>query len=272
MLPGNVQLIVTRPEPDASAWVARLAARGVSALALPLIDIRPARDPAALAALWARLDRFQAVMFVSAQAVAHFFAARPATAVDGEAGAAWRAWATGPGTAQALLKAGVPPGRIDAPAQDAAQMDSEALWAEVRVQCPAGEAASQGRQVLIVRGSDAQGRMAGRDWLAQQLQAQGVAVAFAVAYERHLPHWTPAQQAWARAAAAQAHPAPVWLFSSSEAVANLRQLLPGQDWSAARALATHPRIAQSVRQSGFGVVYESRPGLEAIMASIKSAG
>lgn len=268
MLPDGVQLIVTRPQPDAGLWVARLAAQGVMALALPLIDIRPARDPAPLAACWTTLNRFQAVMFVSAQAVSHFFAARPATMAGDVAMGTWRAWATGPGTAQALRRAGVPSARIDMPAEDALHMDSESLWTQVGATW-AADPSRQVSPVLIVRGSDAQGQMAGRDWLAQQLRTLGVPVEFAVAYERHPPVWSPAQQAGAMAAT---QAGAVWLFSSSEAVTNLQRLFPGQDWGGARALATHPRIAQAVHHCGFGVVYESRPGLDAIMASIKSAG
>jgi uroporphyrinogen-III synthase len=62
----------------------------------------------------------------------------------------------------------------------------------------------------------------------------------------------------------------VWLFSSSEAVANLQSLLPDQSWQQARAVATHPRIAQAARTAGFGVVCESRPILGAVVASIES--
>ena len=39
------RLIVTRPRPQCAAWLARLAALGVDAVALPLIEILPARDP-----------------------------------------------------------------------------------------------------------------------------------------------------------------------------------------------------------------------------------
>jgi uroporphyrinogen-III synthase len=62
----------------------------------------------------------------------------------------------------------------------------------------------------------------------------------------------------------------VWLFSSSEAVANLRALLPDQSWQQARAVATHPRIAQAARDAGFAVVCESRPALADVVASIES--
>ena len=45
-----------------------------------------------------------------------------------------------------------------------------------------------------------------------------------------------------------------WHFSSSEAIGHLLDLAPGADWSAASALATHPRIAEHARGAGFGLV------------------
>jgi uroporphyrinogen-III synthase len=172
-----------------------------------------------------------------------------------------RAWATGPGTAEALRQAGWPADRIDAPAADAPQFDSEALWSQVQHQAQAP------LRVLIVRGSDAQGRMAGRDWLATQLAEAGVQVDTVVAYARRLPALDGAALARARRAADDGT---VWLFSSSEAVANLLALLPGQPWRGARAVATHPRIARAARQAGFGAVRESRPALADVAASIES--
>jgi uroporphyrinogen-III synthase len=107
----------------------------------------------------------------------------------------------------------------------------------------------------------------GREWLSQQLAAAGVAVDELVAYGRGLPAWTAAELGLAAAAARDGA---CWLFSSSEAARNLRELLPAQDWSAARALATHPRIAEAVRALGFGYVQQCRPGLSEVLASIES--
>jgi len=118
-----------------------------------------------------------------------------------------------------------------------------------------------------VRGAGAGGRAEGREWLSQQLAAAGVAVDEVVAYGRGLPAWTEAELAMATAAARDGA---CWLFSSSEAARNLRKLLPGQDWSAARALATHPRIAEAVQALGFGYVQQCRPGLSEVVASIES--
>lgn len=258
-----MRVIVTRPERDAQRWVQDLSQRGLDALALPLIDIRPAAHQQAVLQAWQELAPFTAAMFVSGNAVEEFFAARPVSAaglfVDAVAP---RAWATGPGTAAALVAAGVAPSLIDAPPLDSAQFDSEALWCVVREQAVAGA------RVLIVRGSDSEGRSMGRDWFAGQLESRGCVPAFVVAYERHVPQWSQAQCELARNAAGDGS---VWLFSSSEAIGNLLQLLPGQDWRQARAVATHARIAQAAREAGFAVVCESRPALDSVVASIESS-
>jgi uroporphyrinogen-III synthase len=259
-----MRLVVTRPEQDAAPWVQGLSARGHEVMALPLIAIAPASDPEPLQQAWQQLDHYQALMFVSGNAVAQFCAAQlPASlATWSQRAPNTRAWATGPGTRKALLKAGVVAALIDAP--EMGQFDSEALWQRVRVQTRPGE------KVLIVRGSDARaapGPGVGRDWLAQTLQDAGVPVEFVVAYQRGVPQCAPAQLERVVKAAVDGS---VWLFSSSEAIANLQLLAPGQSWRQARAVATHPRIAQAARAAGFGVVWESRPSLDDVLASIES--
>jgi uroporphyrinogen-III synthase len=114
--------------------------------------------------------------------------------------------------------------------------------------------------VLLVRGGD------GRDWLEQKLVERGAAAETVVAYSRHRPSWSGDEQAVAAGADT------AWLFSSSEAIANLAALFPGRSWQDARAVATHPRIAQSARDAGFGVVCESRPTLADVIAALESLG
>ncbi len=265
------RVIVTRPAREAAHWVQQLGQHGIAAAALPLIAIGPHTDPTAqraLAQARKQLDQYRALMFVSGNAVVYFFESNWPLAPDGKALAAinLRAWSPGPGTARALQQAGVPPSHIDGPAADAAQFDSEALWQQVSAQIRPGD------RVLIVRGrSDgvhetSQG--SGRDWLARQIEAAGGQVEFVVAYQRGAPQFTDAEVALAQQAACDGS---VWLLSSSEAVAHLAQALPTVDWSAAEALATHPRIAQAARAAGFGTVRECRPALEDVVASIESA-
>ena len=252
-----MQVIVTRPAHEAQDWVARLRERGIDAIALPLIAIGGSPDPALLRNAWSRIDEYSAVMFVSGNAVREFFRARPDACRF-----APRAWAPGPGTKEALVSAGVDAACIAAPPREAEQFDSEALWAQVRGQV------SPGDQVLIVRGGEG-GRGAGREWLAGELEKAGARVQFVAAYTRGVPQWGPRERELARRAASDGA---AWLFSSSEAIANLVQLLPRNDWSAARAVGTHPRIAQAARDAGFGRVIEARPQFEAVIAALESAG
>ena len=263
-----MRLIVTRPERDAQRWVRDLQAAGQSAVAMPLIHIGPVSDASHLHGAWMNLQRYVAVMFVSGNAVDYFFASKPPLAPEFIALVApeVRAWTPGPGTADALVRVGVGRERIDMPALDAGQFDSEALWNLVAARVHPGD------RVLIVRGGagDALSQGAGgvgREWLAQQVMGAGGQVEFVVAYQRHAPTLSSSEQAMAREAAVDGS---VWLFSSTEAVLNLCRAMPQHSWTQAKALATHPRIADAARSAGFGVVAESRPTLSDVLASIES--
>ena len=189
-------------------------------------------------------------------------------------------WATGLGTRDALLAHAVPSDLIDSPASDAAQFDSETLLHTVKHQVKPGD------KVLIVRGrslslKDAEGvasvNLNGRPWLAEQLTAAGVQVDEVVSYERSAPAFDAAELALLHQASSNQS---IWLLSSSEAVSNLctvsglsSSIGLGLNWTQARAIATHPRIAQAAKKAGFGVVYESRPLLSdvaQVAASIES--
>lgn len=254
-------VLVTRPAHDARDWVQRLRAHGIAAEALPLMAIEPEPPNDALHQARHALADWQALMFVSGNAVDGFMAGIDAGWARRVADSAVRAWSPGPGTTAALRRHGWPLDRIDEPAADAPQFESETLWERVARQLRPGS------RVLIVRGGDAQGRLAGRDWMRQQLLQAGVQVEQIVAYRRAPAVLDAARQARARAAASDGS---LWLFSSSEVLAHLQHGLPDVDWSAAQALATHARIAQAARALGFARVDETRPAFEDVLASIKS--
>ena len=251
-----MRVLVTRPPAQAAGWVRALQALGVDAAALPLLGIGPPLDDRPVHEAWARLHSFRLVTFVSPNAVQYFFAGRPA-------GAAWpqgtAAGSTGPGTSAALREQGLDGAALVEPAADAPSFDSEALWAQVKAWPWAGQHA------LVVRGEE------GRDWLATMLRAQGAEVSFVAAYRRLQPTLDAAQQALLAQALAEpgGH---AWLFSSSEAVSWLRSLAPAADWHLARALATHPRIAETARALGFGQVALVAPRPEAVHAALQAPG
>ena len=275
-----MRVIVTRPETDAQAWLDAIQKAGHEAVYLPLIEIGPAPDAQAVDLAWQQWPRWQAVMFVSAQAVRMFFAQRPMQAGP-------RFWATGPGTRLALIEAGVATHDIDAPNADSAQFDSEALWQVVspslKKQVP----------VLIVRGNEdsldsnptltananasansnpsnnqpVNPQGVGRDWLAQQIIQAGASVEFVIAYSRRPPQWSAPQLEIAKQAAFDGS---VWCFSSSQAVLHLQAQLPNVQWNKACCVATHARIAQTARDVGFVHVVQTRPVLSDVLASLES--
>ena len=289
-----MRVIVTRPETDAQAWLDAIQKAGHEAVYLPLIEIGPAPDTQAVDLAWQQWLRWQAVMFVSAQAVRMFFALRPKggalkanipsnSVADQATGP--RFWATGPGTRQALIDAGVDEGNIDTPHAESAQFDSEALWKVVQ------PTLTKQAPVLIVRGNEdsldsnvdsnalrpveanprhnlhANPQGVGRDWLAQQIVEAGARVEFVVAYSRRPPQWSAQQLDIAKQAA---YDGSVWCFSSSQAVLYLQAQLPTLQWDQARCVATHARIAQTAHEVGFVKVVQTRPVLSDVLSSLES--
>ena len=264
-----MRVIITRPLREANKWASALMDSGYKAVALPLVEVAAAADPEAVADAGQRLAEYDGVMFVSGNAVEHFFMVNQALGPVFCAGAAikTRAFATGPGTVAALLKAGADAAWIDAPGQDSQQFDSEALWAVIGSQMQAGH------RVLIVRGAATNPPEAlplegqGRDWFANQVKSAGASVDYVVSYRRVPVRLQGDALEMARRASSDGS---VWMFSSSEAIANLLASCPDQDWRSAKAVVTHPRIGDSARKAGFSQVCESRPSLASLLASIES--
>lgn len=232
-----------------------MAAHGVHALVLPLIDTVPPADDRDLRYWRAHWPQADALMFVSGTAVRAFFDATPTAVTNTNT----RFWAPGPGTAQALAEVmpdwGVSPAQIDAPPIEAEQFDSEALWAVVHTQvCP-------GHTVVVVGGG------AGRDWLAERCEEVGATVHRCVAYARQAPQPTPA---WHDQFAQARQSGCAWLFSSSQALEHLASLAPQTDWSSCTAVVTHPRIAPVAQALGFERVCLSRPTVADVLRTLES--
>ncbi len=269
---GAPLLLVTRPEPQAGEWVAQLQQRGCRAQALPLIEVQalprlPLAPPSPLADPTQPGPTWRAILFVSPSAVAHCPQAWLKAWFNADTPP--RAWAPGPGTAKALQQAGLKnqlnPLAINAPLSQASQFDSESLWPQVAEQIHPGDA------VLILRGLDASGEPvtdtqgSGREWLAEQIRARQGQVHYQAVYQRkapsNLPPWVLEQPPREL----------VWLFSSSQAVQHLQQCAPSPlFWQHHRALATHPRIAQTTTDLGFETVEVVPPQTDAIAQRLQS--
>jgi len=263
-------VLVTRPAAQARAWINGLAGHGVAAASLPMIGIESPADPRAVHEAWGAIASLDAVVFVSPSAVERFFALRP----DAAALPPRLILATpGPGSARALAGAGVDLQRIVQPAVEAEQFDSQSLWERMRVLRD-----WRGARVLIVRGGDAAAtpadeaqrvRGSGREWLSNVLREAGAQVDTVAAYLRAMPALDAPQRDLLRDALE--HPLRhVWLFSSSQAVENLRELagngpLPRN----ASAVCTHARIAAAARAAGFDHVVEAAPTLESVLAAVR---
>lgn len=273
-----------------------LRAGGFEPLALALINIKPlalgptdlnhsaapAKEPIN-ADFVTQLSNYSAWVFVSRSAVVHFFnLLRDSNLI---APTQTACWATGQGTAHTLKAYGVTSERIISPPTDAAQFDSAQLWASAAAHISANQ------RVLFIRGVDTpaltcaanlcdgtaisikpfkstqQNSRSGSSWLMHKLVENAVHVDYLDVYTRELPAWGPDQLSLARSA----RTAPfIWIFTSSLAAVHLAQLLPTLDWSRARALATHDRIAASLKELRFGVVQTSRPSIKDMISSLKS--
>jgi len=248
------KVLVTRPADQAATWVERLRAEGFDAAALPLIGIDPPEDTEAVTAAWGALGSCKLAVFVSPNAAHQFFSGAPGDTAWPES---TLAASPGPGTTHSLLSLGVPQEQIVEPAADSAQFDSESLWEQLRrldwLDAP----------VTIVRGQG------GREWLADKLRAAGAVVSELTAYRRAPPRLTEDEHKLLVDALLQ--PARhAWLFSSSQCIENLVAEVPGFDWAAMLAVATHPRIADTARKIGCQHVVDARPSLPSVTQALRS--
>jgi uroporphyrinogen-III synthase len=272
-----MNIVLTRPRPQLQAWrdALRLAwskqlgaqdgeARGpgLNWLEVPLVDIAPVQNGEPLHRAWQALleQDYEAVVFVSPNAVEHFSSRAPRPDV-------WThwpqgVWAAGPGqgTLAALHGLGLPAECLVGPHLQDEAWDSEALWARLVQVRPNW----QGCRVLVVRGNG------GRPWLAEQLQAAGARVDVVQAYSRHPCSWQAHE--WEAVRASRQQPSRfLWVFSHSQGIETLQQRvlqvdMPG-NWGG--ALATHARIGATAAKAGFSPVNLCMPSPDAVAACIQ---
>lgn len=248
-------VIVTRPAQAGERLTQRLRAAGWDAQHWPAFDLLPARDPEHTRARLAQAAPGELLVFVSPAAV------RACAAVLPRWPAGLRAAAVGVGSARAFHA--VYGDAVDclSPGDAPGEGGSEALFARLA-------SAPWPSRVLIARAEQ------GREWLAEQLQAAGVAVETLSVYRREPLSLDQAARAELVRMLGLSRP-PVLLVSSTEAVEALRAAVaavPGAwDWlRGGRALAIHARIAAALRQAGFATVSLVHADDEAVLAKLES--
>ena len=135
--------------------------------------------------------------------------------------------------------------------------DSEGLWKELQ----SLKWNWQGKKVVIFKGEG------GRDWLADTLKKAGATVEAISTYTRvPLDIDNPAWQLVREMDLSKS----LWLLTSSEAVRYLGEVMKDQftqSLNVASALCPHHNIADAAEMIGFGEVFTSEPGDEALIKS-----
>lgn len=158
------RVLVPRPLEQAARTSQAIRERGAEPVVIPLIEIHPPPDPAALFAAARDAGSYDWVLFTSANGVDRFFAALRAEGLDARAFRAARIAVIGPRTADALERFGV---RADLVAKEYV---GEALARDLL-------AAGVPRRVLLARA------LVARDVLPTLLREQGTHVDVVPAYE-----------------------------------------------------------------------------------------
>lgn len=165
---NGARVLVTRPAHQADNLSRLIAERGGSAIRFPTLAIAAMDDPCPIKNTLARLDSFQWLVFISANAVTmHSYY------IDGgkiNCVKSTRIAAIGQATAQALALAGVPADLLPE-----SGYNSETLLAMPQMQ------QINGQNFLIVRG------VGGREELATTLRSRGANVEYLNVYKRIIP-------------------------------------------------------------------------------------
>ncbi|SDJ38436.1 uroporphyrinogen-III synthase [Pseudomonas indica] len=164
------RLLLTRPREECEALAATLAEQGIHSSSLPLLDIEPLAETPEQRTLMLDLDRYCAVIVVS----------KPAARIGLERldrywpqpPARQRWFSVGAATGEILAAYGLDVTWPESGDDSEALLDLPALAEALEVPEP---------RVLIMRGEG------GREFLAERLRGQGVAVDYLPLYRRRLP-------------------------------------------------------------------------------------
>ena len=159
-------IVITRPEHQSESLKRKLESAGAKPILFPLIEIIPAAD---LGLLEKQLDKLQAydlVIFLSANAVKHTFEKISPPALQNV-----KVATTGKKTADALAQLGI---KIDFCPKEIFNSEALLVIAEFSDYCV-------GKKIAIIRGEG------GRDLLRDELQQKGASVDYINTYRRVCP-------------------------------------------------------------------------------------
>ena len=247
------RVMVTRPRGESAALCARLMELGAEVLDQPAIEIGPPADWRPVDAALTQLDRYDWLVFSSANGVSYFLDRLFAGGGDARRLGGMKLAAIGPGTAEALAPYGL---RADlVPDEFRAEALAEALVAV----CQGGGAAGAAPvRFLLVRASR------GREVLAERLSAAGASVTQVVAYES-----CDVAAADPAIAAALAAGQVDWITVTSSAIARSLVRLFGEDLRRARLASISPLTSGVLAELGFPSAAEAaRYTIEGVVAAI----
>lgn len=227
---SGLGVIVTRPARQAAGIAMSLTVLGATPILFPAIVILPPPNRLALDHAHASLAQYDLAIFVSANAVEY------GVPDPRRWPAQLRTFAPGPGTAAALVGAG-----ITQPIIPATSYDSEGLLALPELTAVAG------KRALIFRGEG------GRTLLGDTLRERGATVEYVDCYRRAVPQ----SGVDGLAAALRERRADALTLTSSEGLDNLCALLDTGALRELQALPTfvpHPRIVDHARAKGFTAI------------------
>lgn len=239
---AGLHILNTRPTHQAAALTAVLRAAGANVTELPLIRIAPLEPPAEKKRLLFDLDSYDAVFFVSANAVRY--------GLDAVADI-WPQWphrlpayAVGERTASLLRAAGLD---VRVPVR----ADSEGLLAMSDLQH------AQGKKFLLFRGAG------GRELLPETLRARGAKLDVLELYRRELPGEAATQ--W------QALPTQpdVVALTSPDALRHWQQVAGGAA-NAPLWLVVSPRLRMQAEAAGARVIEAAGADEESLLAALIS--
>jgi uroporphyrinogen-III synthase len=224
----GIGVLVTRPEHQAAPLCRALEAEGAAVFRFPALEIRPLAAVQELGSRLGGIERFDLVVFTSANAVRY-----GAALLEGHREIELAA--IGPATARALDQAG-----YHVAVQSPEGADSESLLRQPELMTLTG------RRVLLIKGSG------GRELLREELARRGATVAILDVYRRECARPTPAESAALEACFA-ARRIQVVTATSVELGANLLRIagptLRGE-LETARWLVPGERVAAGLRDAG----------------------